>query len=415
LREKEMNSANDINGMSVNDLIYLFIDGEANDIEKSVLFTALSNNLYLQQEFQDALNIKNAAFMETSNLILPLSVTNSIFNKAGITNSIPTNVPFTQKISGLLSNTSLYSLGSGIIGALLTFFLINLTQNNNNNINNVLPSNKYTANKFNDTNVNHNIIIENDTKYPMRLSGISKAKKSNQDEVKHTDLQLGSLNNKENSVKQNSILISKLENNKTILVNKTININETKSLQQLIPNKNYYELKYENKKSDLTKSNILQGFTIMLNSINGLKYYPNRDNIVAQSVEINNLALTIKYKLDDTYSIGATVGKENYPLLIKDQSSALYPSSTLNFYGVNCDINLYDFDFAGYLSTDIRLLAGGSSVGFLGKSGIGFVWSPDSKLGFNFGLESTISVSSFNANADITGKLGLYYGISYKF
>jgi hypothetical protein len=406
-----MNSANNINGMSVNDLIYLFIDGEANDTEKSILFSELSENSSLQQEFQDALNIKNAAFMETSNLILPLSVTNSIFNKVGISNSIPisipVNVPFTQKISGLLSNTSLYSLSSGIVGALLTFFLINLTQNN-------ISPNKDAHNILSDkSNVSAHQLI--DTKYPMKLSGISKDKKINKHGFNIAFLKSDKLNNDDILVKQNPIIPAKFEDVYRMDLNNKNFSNKVKSLKRLQIPSNNDKINEENNNLTFKQSSYLKGFTIMLNSINGLKYYPNRDNIVAQSVEINNLFFTVKYKLDDIYSIGITIGKENYPLLIKDQSGALYPSSTLNYYGVNCDINLYNFELVGDLKADLRILAGGTSVGFLGKSGIGFVWSPDSKLGFNFGLESTISVSSFNKNADITGKLGLYYGISYKF
>ena len=415
-----MNSINNnINGMSVNDLIYLFIDGEANDTEKSILFNELSNNSSLQQEFQDALNIKNTTHIESSNIILPVAVSDSIFNKVGIIKTAPIQVPPVHKISGLISKSSLYSLGSGIIGALLTFFLMNITQHSNTQNNNVKNSEsslkKYAASNFGDTIVKHNIIIENDTIYPNKSERISKENKTNKSAFSNIVFKSEKLNNEDNLVKLNQIIPTKFENVNTLGLNNKKFSNKTEPQKILHIPSNNYKIDADNNNLTFMQSNYLKGFTIMLNSISGLKYYPNRDNIYAQSVEINNLALTIKYKLDDTYSIGVTVGKENYPLFIKSNSGDLFPNSTINYYGLNCDINLYDFDFAGDLSTDLRFLACGTSVGFLGKSGIGFVWSPDSKLGLNFGLESTISVSSFNKNSDITGKLGLYYGISYKF
>ena len=47
--------------LSINDIIYLFVDGEANDTEKTTLFNAISGNSSLQNELQDAIKMNKSA------------------------------------------------------------------------------------------------------------------------------------------------------------------------------------------------------------------------------------------------------------------------------------------------------------------------------------------------------------------
>lgn len=69
---------------NASDLIYLFVDGEANDVQKSTLFAALANDTDLQTEFADALRINAATKNERGAVIPPPHVTTGLLQKAGL-------------------------------------------------------------------------------------------------------------------------------------------------------------------------------------------------------------------------------------------------------------------------------------------------------------------------------------------
>lgn len=65
------------------ELIYLFVDGEADDVQKHLLFTALANDAALQAEFSDALRIGAAIEEAKLEERPPQHVTAALFEKAG--------------------------------------------------------------------------------------------------------------------------------------------------------------------------------------------------------------------------------------------------------------------------------------------------------------------------------------------
>lgn len=65
------------------ELIYLFVDGEADDVQKSLLFSALANDAGLQAEFSDALHIGAAIKEAGREARPPQHVTAALFEKAG--------------------------------------------------------------------------------------------------------------------------------------------------------------------------------------------------------------------------------------------------------------------------------------------------------------------------------------------
>jgi hypothetical protein len=67
------------------ELIYLVIDGEANEIESSTLFAALNDNIELQNEFQAALKLNRAAEAFVAEPAVPAGLTAKLFSQAGMT------------------------------------------------------------------------------------------------------------------------------------------------------------------------------------------------------------------------------------------------------------------------------------------------------------------------------------------
>lgn len=68
---------------ALSDLIYLYLDGEADSLEHSMLFGALARNSELQAEFTEALRIRTAIEQERSLALPPAHLTDDLFRRAG--------------------------------------------------------------------------------------------------------------------------------------------------------------------------------------------------------------------------------------------------------------------------------------------------------------------------------------------
>jgi len=68
---------------SPSELIYLFIDGEADGAQRTALLTQLAHDGDLQQEFQDALKIRTAVFAAAQTTAPSAALTGRLFARAG--------------------------------------------------------------------------------------------------------------------------------------------------------------------------------------------------------------------------------------------------------------------------------------------------------------------------------------------
>ncbi|MBS1902891.1 MAG: hypothetical protein JSS75_04235 [Bacteroidetes bacterium] len=66
------------------DLIYLFLDGEATETERSVLFSALKDSPALQEEFASAVQVRSALTTDALKLQAPAYLEGQIIEKAGL-------------------------------------------------------------------------------------------------------------------------------------------------------------------------------------------------------------------------------------------------------------------------------------------------------------------------------------------
>lgn len=64
-----------MNTLNYNELIYLFMDGEANAAKKETLFSAMSNNSELQKDFQMAMEMKNSISAYVAKSEVPFHLT----------------------------------------------------------------------------------------------------------------------------------------------------------------------------------------------------------------------------------------------------------------------------------------------------------------------------------------------------
>ncbi len=133
------------------DLVYLFVDGEATDLERTMLFAALAEDVELQGELADAIRVNSAARQESLETLPPPAVTANLFRRAGVvgaaSHTLPPVIPSAASPTaagmspdrgpiarGLKSEEEeekrrrwggfLFPIGGAVVGVLLTLLLM---------------------------------------------------------------------------------------------------------------------------------------------------------------------------------------------------------------------------------------------------------------------------------------------------
>lgn len=112
------------------ELIYLFVDGEADDVQKHLLFTALANDAALQAEFSDALRIGAAIEEAKLEERPPQHVTAALFQKAGFGEAAAAKTPIGAAVittaagSGFASRLQRMAVPffSALVGGIIALF-----------------------------------------------------------------------------------------------------------------------------------------------------------------------------------------------------------------------------------------------------------------------------------------------------
>jgi len=519
------------------DLAFLFLDGEANDIEKQVLFEALSNDVNLQNDFQEAIAMKYAGIEDVKDLTPPVGLTNAVYSSIGIgaatTVSNLANNFSGNYFTGLFNSASSFLspiymvITSFILGSLISYFLIqniDNNQNQNNQSNQNKQNNQYnqklipitkiseTKNISNIDTIKTNNLIQNNDIDEQKLSqkgnfqNLTNEKIKNElvevyqykrnklnpeiieiDTLYYTKEKVNKLREEQKKLHKNDIAsnvykskitTSKIDstnstmivlnngvngknninnNNKYIMPILTPNENIDYKIQTITPiqtnekmnimpfensifNKNM--LKYDSTNKILSETtiengqiskiviqpenitventklenmqNVSQNYEIKINTINTLNYFQNMSEKSDNTSSFNNLQGTILYKISENQKVGLSIGNEDYPRYVQLNSEFILTNG-LTYYGGVYNYNFLDINLAGNIKTNINLLLGMSSNSLVNKSGIEINWKPDSKLTINFGVESLLNVANFNNAYEYTGKMNLFYGVSYSF
>lgn len=484
--------------MNTSDLIYLFIDGEATEFERQLLFDNLSNNNELQLEFQDALKINKNLTTNESKVIPSALLTDAIFSQAGLTQilgttavigtsaSITSNI-FQQGLAflntkfavGLVSALATLILSVGVTSIFFNLDYNSSTQNGNkgnysNKENNQTSNNQNIATNQN-TNTNSNSYSNNNSNFPVIYS--------QSDNLEKLSNQLVKLNKQNN---RNLVLISNLKNDNKLLkdninslqnnfndlslMNELNNLKEKQNLDNnndidkqienndnlniILEENNFLNLSRfkKNNENEQNQDNInsikdemnLRNKEIYFQNLNfnnneiykkinqyllidnkeskllidyrgvsGLEYFPKRITEASNDAQFNNFSVSGIIKVSDDLFIGLSGGQEEFPVYLvrqgnfKYQKSLIWLALTGRYY-----VNSLNFStFSPFIETSF----GGTQIGPINKTLLGLSWEPIKNVNFNVAAESTNILFSNQNNIRSAGKLGLMYGITFKF
>lgn len=401
-----MNPSN--NNFSLNDLIYLYLDGEANDVEKSALFKGLANDISLQNEFQDALMLKNHSFTSKDLIAPPLLVTNNLMNTLGVSASAA--VGTAALVSGgkwlsFLNSTFSKVLLSGLVGFLLatSYFMLN-DSNFDDNLNKTEIQNSDRGDFISENLLNSNFkSIIRDTVYLTNYINYDKS-----------------------SSIDKSILDLSTDSSSMINLDEFPDFNFKKIDESGI---NEYEVSFnrvaqefsaipiKNVNSDLFNFDIgneLNKLSLELSGLYTLGLYPVRDEFNINE-KLNNLQASIYYDITNTGKLGISFGKETFPIWVKDDNGELSARNSVTWYGLSFrqlfDTYISRFGIFPYVQVTTAATVNGPFV----KSSAGLGWMPDQRVTFYFGLDYSALLQRYNNNYELNRKSGFIYNVNINF
>lgn len=156
-----------VNNFSPSDLIFLYLDGEASDTERNLLFKALANDEALQFELQDAISMKYATEKEAEDIVPAAALTNSIFGTLGISTianvaSQTIEVSTLSKVATYLKTPFMLVLNSLFVGGLLTYSAMKLNTPNKEELAENIRANNNSVYTQNNTASNSVSTIKDD-------------------------------------------------------------------------------------------------------------------------------------------------------------------------------------------------------------------------------------------------------------
>jgi len=436
------------------DLIYLYLDGEASDAEKKVLFDKLSQNSELQEEFSRAMELNKAMGEDREFLSPSIELTQKLFIRAGF---IPAAelAPIGFSGSGLLGSLMnsgriiMQNLGAGLVAASVLFTGYNLVEKfdnakikDANNRETTAYLAKYNQKAENRTESNTNSSrksvpmvssIEDNSKPVIRNNSKSNFEKS----LSSKNTLLASKHNKKNTINasdeslaaNNSMkepLADNIDNNNSDNSNNEIS-SQLESYQaperinaaNIDNNKKFYSLDYHQFMPNAFAMDFPEDLNISLrvSGISGIQYYPSRD-IEKSGQLLNNISLCVSYHFDDHQSIGIFAGREALQLYDVEQLDKKYTfdkQPNILWAGLNYKYNLGAISGIVPVNPYADLTIGGTKYGPITKLGLGINYPLTNSITLGLGYEFTSLMYSEFATYKFTHKSGIIYNLSYKF
>lgn len=427
------------NDIYYQNLIYLYIDGEASDAEQKVLFDQMANNSVLQEEFSKAMEFNKAMVEDREYLAPSLELTQKVFDKAGfISNSELVQYPHVG--AGIIrkliysSRNILQTIGSGLVAASILFTGYNIiekfdksqiiTASNQNIEGKQVNSNADSNTNF--ANVQNNsipMVSSFETQTTNVKNTVAKNRHSKNTFFKNN-------NNNANSNAQTQNTLSTVDSQLAVETNPS-----PEEMPLLVENSVKYETPYILNLSQIPSINLGDNreyqfannwinndnsqdlnLSFRINGISGLAYYPSRD-IENSGEAINNFSLNVSYHFDEHQSLGLNVGREALQLYDVKQEGKIFKfekQPNILWAGINYRYSFGELFELVPISPYSELTIGGTKYGPIGKLSVGMNYNISNSIQFGLGYEFTSLVYTEFSTYKITNKSGLIYNLSYK-
>lgn len=383
---------NTLNENSYSDLIYRFMDGDADGVQQKVLFDALAKDSELQMEFQQAVTVLKGFSADKTILAPPARLTNLVFQSAGFTapmgSFINTSGRFVSKIKHFAM--PVFSAAVGALVTALVFF-------NYYGVNNNIQNNSTFATKANQ------VIQQQKPEIPV----VSSFEKVHRSTVPATN---ESVNNLTESV-------SKEISEANIFPSQDLASYSEQIPVSLSSQPDRIPISFEKSVVSLFNPEVSSlNFVIEVRGMTGLAFFPNRIIEPEPFSVMNNVGAAVKYKFNAHHSAGLMVGNESLQMYSYSKTGDNYNfNHEPNLFWAGASYRYTGGELYGSFRPYGEVIAAGSKFGPIGKATLGISYNPENIFSMSIGLEGTGLAYKFLGETKFTEKLSVVYNIGLHF
>ncbi len=393
-----------------NDLIYLVIDGEANEIESSTLFSALNDNFELQNEFQAALKLNRASEAYVADSAVPVGLTSKLFNKAGLT-YVPMATPTAAivasgSVMSKFMKSPLSSIGFTVLGLILgaaIMYLLNDSEETDD------QKNQYTID-------NRQIqFTKSDNSYPEMSSfsderDVPKAKNRMPQAIVNIENSDNDLTNLESITSDAEYEIAP-EINKSQYIQNLDNLDLKKST----------EIEYINENnSEIIPLSMFDFKDLGLSiEVKNASYWnlPKESIYPSEISKFHNMSVSVLYDLSENWKIGGEIRHETF--YVKYLSTDALRQDFIFEQQPNLTSVEFALRYMPFSNQKVKPLfqvnLGGGQFGFTYRGTVGTEIELYENLAFVLNVNYAILSYYHQTKWNNSNKIGLNYGINYKF
>jgi hypothetical protein len=417
-----------------------YFDGEIDEVGEDLLFGELAHNHDARREFNEHAKLRAAMQQERSVITPPAHAAGAIFGALGYDTPRPLPVAKTPAVgattakSGMFLKLLPYALTSLFSALVAVVIYAGLTENSyknsagitaENQKNSIVENEKLPQNLLKDDNFTTGNLHENYTENSLAVSHVQNPGRKFAEEYFKNKIE----NSSTESVATN-VDLSENPFKKQIAV---IAIRDFKTDQFLkedlqkdgIVNDFARKIAFENQDLFNESEQVLpKRFSVEVRSIAARSFPENA--VSAQTDILKNMAVSIFYNQNENHAVGLEIGHEQFAQEFKKdvngQNWNVKQNPMFIYSALGYRYSLSKNEIMGAKITPFgQILFGGTYIGPLAKSSVGFTLTPEERISFLFALEGSVLAYQAGENWNLFGnwnnsrKLGVTYGVNVNF
>ena len=153
--------------------------------------------------------------------------------------------------------------------------------------------------------------------------------------------------------------------------------------------------------------------------LRGTQYWTFEDSLISpkHTARFNNSSIALFYNISDNMMIGFDMRQETFyqDYFVRDDLNNLYLYEQKPNFTTYCGALRYVWDDNGVIPILSQISLGGTNAGYIVRGMIGTQYSPAPSISLILGLEYSNLIYRHNSTSYNSPKIGINYGVSFKF
>ncbi|MDB5035878.1 MAG: hypothetical protein JWQ98_3119 [Chlorobi bacterium] len=420
------------------DLLYLFLDGEANGMQQAILFGALAGDGELQAEFTQALHMRSALESERNDLRPPVALTNDLFAKAGFGAPVAESVapalstaggdvlgrlgiPFLCAVAGALITAILFgSIYGREIDALKREMAIATRASTLPHGNEARASRKPITTR--DAHTDGNVANAGGADMTARTiaapvhagrggTGGYSPVDSRETTRAARSAPIPAIAPREpatSAAAGTTIVSSTTARSLPIELHRNAGAATIASIAPIPPLSDPLLMRRDD--ADISA----YPYSARLRGITDLRFYPDRDLNGALQPWYGNASIGGEYHLTENHAVGIEIGEDRMPMY-RSSGTGFVRDDRLFWGGATYQFRMNRIEVMGGVQPFFEGMAGATMMGPIGKGTVGISYAPEGRISMGIGIEGTALLYQLRGQWYSTQKTGVAYLVNVHF